>query len=85
MRIEMASHGKGRVWLDGVEIEGLTRVECDFACGTTNRVKLWVTPVNVRVAGPVQITCVDEFKPQFPPNRTEYRMFSWLKWPWHRN
>lgn len=51
VRVEMQAHGHGRVWVDGVEVQGVTRVSFSAGVRATNK---------VQIAMPCAVGCHDD-------------------------
>ena len=78
----MTGHGRGDVWLDGVKVEAVRRVEFRAAVGMeANEVVLTLIPERVSVEGPAHVaverapTLAEQFTDDY--NR-------WLMLPWWR-
>ncbi len=51
IRIEMTGHGRGKVFLDGAEVKGLTMVSFEATPGKVNRVRLGLASQRVTITG----------------------------------
>lgn len=55
IRIEMTSHGRGKVFADGQELHGITVIKFESEPHGLNRVTLTFIPKVVVITGPVRI------------------------------
>jgi len=59
VRIEMTGHGRGRVWLDGVEVPNVKAVAVRCAAEKFNVVTIVLTAAQVSIDAPVIVSRAD--------------------------
>lgn len=53
--IEMEAHGRGRVFIGGVEVHGIVRIEFVATAQHENKLTLHLEPAEVRVTGTAEV------------------------------
>lgn len=59
VRIVLTGHGRGNVWVDGQEIQGIIRIFVQAGMGDKNLITLNVVSSNIEIEGLMEVKTTD--------------------------
>lgn len=73
IRIVMTGHGRGEVFVGGVKVEKVRKIEFSSEPACTNEVRVTIIPETVEIEGPAEVSRLPPPPPLPPPSRVDYR------------
>lgn len=65
VRIEMAGHGRGEVFIDGHKVSGVTSIKFEAAINSNNTVTMTLSADSVVVDGIAEVTNIESTEREF--------------------
>lgn len=60
VKIELTAHGQGKIFIDGVEVHGVTGFSMKCSAGGTNELTISYMPHSIEIEGVAEITSIGD-------------------------